>query len=942
MQKTDLSFWNNQLSLDERLRDLMNKLTLEEKVSLLSTSQSAIPRLGIEEYHVGGEAAHGVVDRSGGKSTVFPQPIGLSSTWNRQLMRKIGDVIGNEARIFYELNDRKTGLTLWAPTIDMERDPRWGRTEEAYGEDPYLTGQLSTELIKGMQGDDDFYIKLVAAPKHFYGNNNEYGREYLSNSIDPRNKREYYLKAFEPAFREGKALSMMTAYNGVNGVPAMQMNELKQVVRDEWQMDGFIVSDGGALTLNVEQYHYYDTFAEALADALKKGIDCFVDQKQLVEQAAMEALEKGFIIEEDINIAIRNMLRVRFRLGHFDLDPSNNPYDQVDTSKLCAEEHAEVALQATKESIVLLKNDKQTLPLYEQKTKKVAVIGPTANVTFKDWYTGYSNYKSTPLDGLKKRLPNAEIQYVSGNDEIALKSLQENKYVTISNDNHVKVTSAVKGQKETFELEEWGWNSQLLKSMANQKYISQQEDLDTFHANKEEAFGWFVKEKIAFQPLNINEQVYHLTTWEGKPLAISPDKELVAANQPGLFEKQVISSGIEKAVALAKDSDVAIVCVGNNPMLNGRETEDRPDIILPERQQQLIKAVYEANPNTIVVVIGSYPFAINWENETIPAVLYSAHGSQMLGDGIAQVLYGDEAPSGKLSMTWYKDVTHLPSIFDYDIIKGKRTYMYFDKPVLYPFGYGLSYTDFDYSSLKLSSTVLKEGEQIHLQVDLRNIGNMVGKEVVQVYASVKGSRVDRPRKQLIHFQKVELRPKETKTIHFTIDAKQLSFWDVNKEAYHFEQATCLLSIGSSSADIRLTEEIEMEGKVLPPRSLHALTKAENYDDYDQVFIDKGNDGLNGVTNLTDGWICFKDVVLPEEGSFWIEATTEAMPAKLVIQLDQMSSGPVAEIEINRDHPNQWKKYELPYKATKQVHDVYLSFEGPVSITSIQIKDKVGQ
>src|SRR5690625_2397479 len=278
MKKDHLIFKNIHCSLEERLTNLVDKLTLEEKISLLSTSQSAIPRLGIKEYQVGGEAAHGVVDRAGGKTTVFPQPIGLSSTWNRDLLRRVGDVIGDEARIFYEQNDRKTGLTLWAPTIDMERDPRWGRTEEAYGEDPYLTGQLSTELIKGMQGDDPFYIKLVAAPKHFFGNNNEYGRERISNSIDPRNRHEYYLKAFEPAFTEGQALSMMTAYNGINGIPAMQINELKDIVRDEWQMDGFIVCDGGALSLNVDEYKYYDSYAEALADAIKKGIDC-LDRK---------------------------------------------------------------------------------------------------------------------------------------------------------------------------------------------------------------------------------------------------------------------------------------------------------------------------------------------------------------------------------------------------------------------------------------------------------------------------------------------------------------------------------------------------------------------------------------------------------------------------------------------------------------------------------------
>src|SRR5699024_3515695 len=257
------------------------------------------------------------------------------------------------------------------------------------------------------------------------GNNNEYGRERISNSIDPRNRREYYLKAFEPAFVEANALSMMTAYNGVNGIPAMQINELKDIVKDEWQMDGFIVCDGGALSLNVDEYEYYDTYAEALGDALKKGIDCFVDKKPLVERVAVEALEQGYIEEEDITNAIRNMLKVRFRLGHFDENHEKNPYYHVDHSKMCSEEHAQLALEATKESVVLLKNEQQMLPLQEDNIEKIAVIGPTADIVYKDWYTGYSPYQITPLQGIKNRCKDKEVTFAKGNDKIAIKSLDE-------------------------------------------------------------------------------------------------------------------------------------------------------------------------------------------------------------------------------------------------------------------------------------------------------------------------------------------------------------------------------------------------------------------------------------------------------------------------------------------------------------------------------------
>lgn len=942
MAKEKTKFKNHNAPLEERLSYLVNELSLEEKISLLSTTQSAIPRLGIDEYHIGGEAAHGVVDRNGGKATVFPQPIGLSSTWNNELLKQVGNVIGDEARIFYELQDKKTGLTLWAPTIDMERDPRWGRTEEAYGEDPYLTGKLSTKLIKGMQGDDDFYVKMVAAPKHFYGNNNEYGREYISNSIDPRNRHEYYLKAFEPAFIDGKALSMMTAYNGINGIPCMQIHEIKDVVKDQWKMDGFIVSDGGALSLNIDSYHYYDSHAEALADALKKGIDCFVDTKILVESAAHEALEKNLISEDDITNAIRNILKVRFRLGHFDEDSSANPYNNVDFNKMCSVEHAQVALEATKESIVLLKNELKTLPLKEDEIKKIAVIGPTADVIYKDWYTGTSSYRITPLQGLRQRFKNAEINFVNGNDKIAIKSVRNNEYLGVGSENKINVKHSTIGQKEMFEIEEWGWNGNLLKSESNNKYVSQQEDALTFDADKEEVFSWFVREKIAFQRLNHSEQRFHLFTWKGDSLAVSEDKSLIASNKPDVFEKKILSSGIDEAVEIARNSDVAIVFVGNNPMLNGRETEDRPDIVLPKHQQKLVEAVFEVNRNTVVVVIGSYPFAMNWIDKHIPAVLYSAHGSQMLGEGLASILSGDDVPSGRLSMTWYKDGQQLPSIFDYDIIKGNRTYMYFDDEVLYPFGHGLSYADFNYSCLKVNTSILNKNNPITVSVDIKNTSDMEASEVVQLYATVKESSVKRPRIQLVDFEKIKLAPEERRTIHLVVKPEQLFIWDVNREAFCLENGRCILSVGSSSESIRSTIEIEVEGDEIMARSLDKPTKAENYDDYEHVVLHKGENNLNCVTNQSNGWICFKNVKLGSKNQIHLRANTDGMAGGIFIKLDHKDSDTIVEQKIESEFPGQWNDYEMYVEAEKGLHDVFVYFKGSVSLNTIQINYIFGE
>lgn len=937
MKAMEMIFKDIDYSLEERLDNLMSELTLEEKVSLLSTTQSGIPRLGIKEYQIGGEAAHGVVDREGGKTTVFPQPIGLSNTWNRKLLEEIGSAIGDEARVFYEQNDRKTGLTLWAPTIDMVRDPRWGRTEEAYGEDPYLTGELSSELIKGMQGDHPFYVKLVAAPKHFYGNNNEYGRERISNSIDPRNRYEYYLKAFEPAFKEANALSIMTAYNGINGIPAMQIHEIKDIVKNEWQMDGYVVCDGGALSLNVEEYKYYDTYAEALADALKKGIDCFVDEKELVEKSAYEALEKQYIDEQDITNAIRNILKVRFRLGHFDENHEKDPYYYTDHQKMCSEEHAQLALEATKESVVLLKNEENMLPLNENEINKIAVVGPTADVVYKDWYTGFSPYQITPLDGIKERLKGKEVLFSNGNDHIAIQSLEDGTFLSVSKNDQVSLGSDTITENEIFERENWGWNSNFLKSKSNQKYLRQNEETNIYETKKEEVFDWFIREKLSFYTVDEMRQIYHMSTWQGEPVAVTENKKLTSSKNSAKFKLSVIDSGIKRAVEAAEKSDVAIVCVGNHPMVNGRETEDRADIVLPDHQQKIIEEVYKVNKKVIVVVIGSYPFAINWVDQNIPAVLYSSHGSQMLGKGLAAILFGDDSPSGKLSMTWYKDVNALPSIFDYDIIKGNRTYMYFEDDVLYPFGHGLSYADFTYHSLKLSNSYIDEENPLTVDVKIENESKWHAKKVIQLYASVKKSSVKRPLKQLVDFKKVNFKPYETKTISLVVDPNQLRIWNVNNEKYVLEDSICNLFIGSSSRDIQLQETVQIKGEKIGLRTLDQLTDAENYNDYENIYLDKGEDQRNCVTNRTNGWIGFHEVRFTHfSKQLALRATTDGVPGRITVKLDDLDAEPVSEQQITVDFPWEWKDVYLPLEATNEVHDIYILLEGPVSINTLQL------
>lgn len=903
------------LSLEQRLTTLMEALTLDEKISLLSTSQSAIPRLGIKEYTVGGEAAHGVVDREGGKATVFPQPIGLSSTWNKTLMHQVGSAIGDEARVFYQLQNEKTGLTLWAPTIDMERDPRWGRTEEAYGEDPYLTGQLSKELIKGMQGDDPFYVKLVAAPKHFYGNNNEKGREDTSNSIDLRNRKEYYLKAFEPAFKEAKALSMMTAYNGVNGIPCMQIHEIEEIVRDEWNMDGFIVSDGGALTLNVDEYQYYHSFEEALADALIKGIDCFVDRKEIVEEAARNALERELIQPEDIDRAIRRMLRVRFRLGHFDHDPSQNPYHNIPLDVMCSEEHGKLARKATDESIVLLKNDQQFLPLQKNKLKKLAVIGPTANDVYRDWYTGYPPYKVTPLAGIENYLSDVDITYHDGFDRIIWQPNESSNHVGLNEENQWVVTEY---DEESAVLvdEDWGNGWHVFKSVKTNRYLTQTDKASSFSATKDEVFDWFNREKISIQT---NEQdLYTLSSWNGYPLTIAEDNVVVNETEHTLFEKKIIENGIQKAAAQAKESDVAIVCVGNHPMINGKETEDREDIKLADYQQRLVQAVYQANPNMILVVTASYPFAINWEQDNIPAILYSSHGSQELGNSLAATIFGENSPSGKLSMTWYRNADQLPDITDYDIRKGKRTYQYADSNILYPFGHGLSYGTVTYQDITIDKSKIGENEALSISLTLKNESNFTQAEVVQVYATITEGYYSKANKQLVAFEKVLLLPDEERRVTLSIDSDQLQVFDVRTNQFVLEQGTVRFLIGQSSEQFVFTSDpIAVEGEVITERSLAEPTPAENYDDYENITLTKGEMEKPCVTAEQQGWILFQNVQSKPNAKLKVRVKGEA--GQIHVFFNDREASPVAVKSIDS---NQW---------TDEIIELDLAHSDPITM-----------
>ncbi len=938
-QYVKFPFQNPDLPLEERVNDLVSRFTLEEKIQLMCQYQAEIPRLGVKKYKHGTEGAHGVAWL--GEATVFPQNTGLACTWNPELMHEIGEVIADEARVYYQRDPAINGLTIWSPTVDMERDPRWGRTEEAYGEDPYLTGRLATELIKGMQGDHPFYYKTVATLKHFYGNNNEIDRGSASVSIDPRNKREYYLKAFEAPFREGRAGSMMTAYNGVNGTPCNLNHEVNDIVKGEWGMDGFVVGDAGDVLGTVMDHGYIESYAEAVAGSVKAGIDSITDEQDISFQALRDALEQQLLSEADLDHALRNTFRVRFRLGEFD-PAERNPYSNVPESKLCAPEHAALSLRAARESVVLLKNE-GLLPLSKEKGS-VAVIGPLANEAYTDWYSGTPAYKITPLQGVAEQVGMNRVHFSNGNNRVRLRSAETGSYISIASDGG-ELRADVKNadEAEIFECTDWGWDNLTLRALSSGKFVTEREHEQGggLAASAEEARGWFVKEAFSFAKGEKDALV--MKSWEGRPIIEDESKRLVVAGEEQSvfagFYVEVVQNGVEEAVKTAKSADTAIVFVGNSPFINGKETIDRPDITLPHSQQALIQAVYAANPNTVVVIVGSYPFAVNWEKEHIPSLIFTSHAGQELGHAVADVLFGEYNPAGRLNMTWYKSASELPDIMDYDIIKGKRTYQYFEGEVLYPFGHGLSYSEFAYSNLKLSASAVSAGDSVTVTVDVHNTGQLDGDEVVQLYVRAGQSRVVRPLKTLSGFRRMHLAAGEKSTAAFELSSTDLAFWDVTRDRYCVESGTYTLMIGRSAGDIVLEATLEVDGERIPPRTAAAPVRAVNYDNYEGVFVDECCEGGESVAcSQGDGWIAFHDVEFGSKAEvFEARVSGSIKGGEIEVVLDKMDGTATAACRVLPTGGAQaWTTVSVPVEAVSGRRDLYLKLKGDVRISWFRI------
>ncbi len=961
---TPYPFQDHTLALDQRVEDLVSRLTAEEKIEAMLQYQPAVERLGVKAYKHGTEAAHGIAWL--GEATYFPQPVGLACTWDAELMQRIGNVISDEARVMYKRNPEVHGLTLWAPTVDMERDPRWGRNEEAYGEDPYLTGELTSKLVQGIQGDHPVYKKAVATLKHFLGNNNEVDRGSGSSSIDPRNMREYYLKAFERPFVEGQAKSMMTAYNSINGTPALMHPLVHEVVKNEWKMDGFIVSDAGDVMGIMRDHGYYDSHTPGVAASIKAGIDSITDDADLSKAALREALEQGLLDWNDIDTALHNTFRVRFMLGEFDPEELN-PYAAIGEESMLTETARATAAEATRKSVVLLKNDDHRLPLSATSTGSVAIIGELGGVVYRDWYSGTLPYAVTAVEAIRNKVA-GDVHYTDGNDRIRLRTAngellnvrvdgnvgtQTEKGTADSNQDAGASEPAIASHSSTadcFILSDWGYDSYCLRSEATGTYLAADDEQQRLATATEEVYGWFAKEVLRL----IEQPDGHIgiRTWNGRelywdqtegtvriaegehryppvqaewqipaaaraalgdveatvsveeiaPSSIIPEPasaQAIGSTEAFHFSKEVLEDGIERAVQLATEAETAIVFVGNHPLINGKEEVDRPGLELAASQLRMVQQVYAANPNTVVVVVGSYPFTMDWIQQHIPAIVYITHAGPELGNAIADVLYGDYKPAGRLNMTWYRSAEQLGNLLDYDIIRSGRTYQYFEGDVLYPFGHGLTYSPMSYSELKLSADMLPADALLTVQVTIQNEGGLDSDEVVQLYTRSTQSRVKQPLKTLRAFQRVHIQAGESIQVQLQLPLQELAFWDVTRSKYVVETGAYDVLIGRSSSDIRLQQSIQIEGETIPPRDPYQTIRAENYDNYQTIHLIEANDGGAATEAINDNaWLLYTDMNFNSNvSSLTARLSSQTNTPEIKVYIDNIDAEPIATLSV---------------------------------------------
>ncbi len=802
-------------------KELVRKLTLDEKFNFIATHQPPAESIGFKEFFIGTEAARGFVGRKDDEfSTVFPQPIGLAGTFDTELMQKLGEIAGRECRAYHNENP-KISLCYWGPTVDMERDPRWGRTEEAYGEDVCLAGEMTKAYTVGMAGYDEDYFLTIPALKHFCANNHEETRMKDNAYIPLRLKYEYYYAAFMNAIKYGGARSVMTAYNEINGLPAMLNPELNDILKKEWGM-WFAVTDGGDFAQTVTAHKYFDSHAETLAHALKSGCDIMTDDDVLVRNAAEKAIENNLITEEELDKNIENVIYARIRLGLLD---ENCPYNRISKDIVDNDEAREINLRAAREQVVMLKNN--LLPVKKIKGR-IAVVGALADENLCDWYTGKFRDAVSVYEGIKRAFPENKVIHDSLWDIACIKA-PNGKYISVHEDGSVCADKNIPDESCKFEIRKWGQGTTNFFSVKYKKYLRFEDN--TLKLHNRTVYDWFTFEtfNVSICENEIIESYLHHQRMKADENGNISFEKRTNVKKENKFRIETLSYGFERAEKIAKECEFVFFCTGNHPMQSARECYDRKKLFF-DVQTGRGRDLWYKNKNTVMILVSSYPYAINTENRLLPAILYTTHAGANLGTAVAETICGKNNPAGRLAMTWYQSELDLPDITDYDIEKNQTTYMYFRGEPLYPFGYGLSYSEFEYKNFSAEQS--ENG--LICRISVRNISDTDGDEVVQIYYSVPDSKVSRPIKKLCTFKRIHLKAGEEKSLTLEIPEHILQIYDTHSRKMLTENGRYKLFAGSSSEDIRLETEIQVKGENIPLRD--DSFEAQYFDSADGIKI----------------------------------------------------------------------------------------------------------
>jgi beta-glucosidase len=848
-----LPYMNPKLSPEERAADLVRRMTLEEKASQLVNQARAVPRLNIPSYDWWSEALHGVISDG---VTEFPEPIGLAATFDVPGIHEMATAIGIEGRIKHAQHLRAghsnifEGLDFWAPNVNIFRDPRWGRGQETYGEDPFLSARLAVAFVTGMQGDDPHYYRVISTPKHYAVHSGpEPTRHFTDVDVSMHDEEDTYLPAFRAAVVEGHAGSVMCAYNAINGEPACASQFLLQhTLRGAWDFQGYVVSDCDAVRNIFNGHHYRPTQPQASAISVIRGMDneC-IDFAKVTDdhdyKPYIEAVQQGYLPESSVDTALIRLFTARMRLGMFD-PPATMPYMNIDEKQLDSPAHRELARRIANESMVLLKND-GVLPL--KSAKRIAVVGPLADQTtvLLGNYSGRPSHTISVLEGMKAEFPNSKITYVPGTqffshqaDPVAVSVLTTpdgkpglNAEYSLRPSLDAKPTSLTSRVESTVNLNESNlpeqakgvhdlsvkWTGSLTPATTGDYLLGLSVD----------GFGRLSvdgREIMTLWGKNINLSPVHLE--KGHPIKI---EVLYGRNGDGKPEAQLLWAPVNNvpdpaALTAAKNADVVVAVVGITSRLEGEEMPvsqpgfsggDRTSLDLPKPEEDLIEALAVSGKPLVIVLMNGSALGVNWAKEHANGILESWYSGEEGGTAIAETLSGKNNPAGRLPVTFYKDVRQLPNFEDYSM-KG-RTYRYFEGEPLWPFVYGLSYTAFTYSDLKLPAAPLNGGDPLHASVTVGNTGKVSGDEVVELYLQfpdIAGA----PRRALRGFQRVHLEPGASQNVEFQLSPRDLS---MVTDLGHIivAQGKYIISIGSGQPGTgvpSVSGNFEIKGQIMLP------------------------------------------------------------------------------------------------------------------------------